>query len=161
VIAANLVIDENVLVSAATTRNPSTSSDWEDQEQYPWSIVVLSDTIGCSHQILVTNAIERKYERKFTEINNGRFGPVVFNIAQYYSMAMDRGKVEYKNESLTEKPIHNDNLIKPDDKPFARLAINTLSKLVSLDGPLKSALGDTVKEPLELVITELKKKAES
>jgi hypothetical protein len=157
----NLVIDENVLVSAATIRNPSTSSNWKDQEQYPWSINVLSDVIGCNHKLLVTPAIVKKYERKFTEINKGHFGPVIFNIAQFYSQAMDLGKVKYKDESLTEKRIHKDDLVKLDDKPFARLAKNTMSILVSLDGPLKLALGDVVKEPYELVDTKRYKRVES
>ncbi len=147
----NLVIDENVLISAATEKDPSSSEDIKNQLPYPWSFNVFKDILSCKHKMIVTAEIERRYEQKFTGIKNGRFGPIMPNVAYYYSLAQGSGKVEYENSSIIAKPIPNDSKIKQDDKPFARLAVHTSSTLVSLDGPLKSALGNVVKEPKEIV----------
>jgi hypothetical protein len=91
--------------------------------------------------------MEVDYFKIFDEMKAKSQSPVGIVGISFYFHAKKLGKVDDTRTSYALPKLQNEDGIKDEDLPFARLAIISDSTLVSYDGPLKEKMGDRVQTP--------------
>lgn len=139
----NFVLDKNTIISACTGLNPNS------RQVDVCSVTLLGQIIEICHRIVVTKEIEIDYIRIFDEIKAASQSPIGLMGNKFYFYAKQLGKVDDTRSSSELPPLQNEEGIKDEDIPFARLAAISNSTLITYDGPLRKKVGGMAQEPRE------------
>ena len=139
----NLIIDKNVLRAACTGNDPHGKTDTA-------AIRILREVVCCIHRLIVTREIEIDYIKIFDEMKKPQ-GPDTLFACKFYFDAKEIGKVDNTRTNFALSAIPDEERIKDEDLPFARLANITGAILVTYDGPLLQKLGERARLPQDVI----------
>lgn len=130
----NFTMDLNSVISACTCVNPDTG-----QRDFDClTIMLVAPDRG--HVLVITKEMERSYIGIFESQRPVRIGPDNLVASKAYFYARANGRVDNERTSLELPPLRDEESIKDEDLPFARLVILTGGLLVTFDGPLRERL---------------------
>jgi len=147
----NFIIDKNVLKAALTGNNPNTG------EFDPTSLTLLIQIPTICHFFIVTKEIENEFIRIFEEFRRKPEGKPTLDAVTMYFNAKKMGKINDTRSSDTLPQSVDENGIKDEDLPFARLSRLTHATLITYDQPLRAIMGENARPPnevLELILNQ-------
>jgi hypothetical protein len=130
-------------MAACTGENPHGQTDAA-------AIRILCDVVNCTHRLIVTREIENDYIRIFDEMKNPQ-GPDTLLARSFYFYAKKISKVDNTRTNFALPTVPDEERIKNEDLPFAKLANITGAILVTYDGPLLQKLEEHARLPQDVI----------